>query len=1012
MTAERWQTVKAIFEAALEHEPGARTQFVKDRCGADEDLRREVDSLLLWEAKETAAPALLFPSAAEEVPVITERYEVKRELGRGGMSVVYLARDRQLLDKPVVVKVLLEETGQDAWIRQKFLQEMEALSRIDHPGVVGVLDTGVTAEGKRFLVMQYIEGGTLRSIIELAGIGFARTASIIRQVGQALGAAHEKGVWHRDLKPENIMVQRRNGEDHVRLIDFGIAGIQNSQFTGEKTKIAGSVQYMAPEQLMGQGCAASDTYALALVACELLIGSLPRETGGGSRALPEEIPDAARRPILKALAFRPEWRYADVREFSEELCRALTSGIEKATARGTVEIAHVLFTDLVGYSLLPMDRQKDYLKELQEVVRESEHFRAAEATGDLISLPTGDGMALAFFGDPTAPASCALEVAAGLKKRPHLKLRMGINSGPVYRVADLNANANLAGGGVNMAQRVMDCGDAGHILLSKNVADVLSQLSEWSPWLRDLGRRTVKHGVVVHLYALATAEVGNREPPHRIAGKGADARSRWRWSIAAAVALAIGAGALWFGRNGLAMRPAPDKASVAVLPFADMSPEKNREYFSDGMAEEVLNALARTPGLRVAGRTSSFRFRGRSGDYAEIGRKLNVATILEGSVGMQGNRTRIRVQLIKAADGFQLWSDSFERDATDLFAAEEQIAGAVRSSLEVALLRSGPAPASRTSNPEAYNAYLQGLYFLQQHTPASHDKADSYFEKAVQLDPGFAKGWAGLAEAFSGKAGDGADPEGNYGKAREAAARALKLDPTLAEAHAAMAWVQQFEDWDWAGADASYKKALQLEPGNAIVVSHAGILARILGHVDEASSLGRQAMQMDPLSPGTTYNAGTSFYYAGRFDEAIGAFRKALELRPEMARPHSWIGRVYLAQGKAKEAQAEAELESYPELRLFGLALAFGAMGRREESDAKMAEIHSQYYMEAELYASRGEVDRAFAALDRAFAEHDTGLAQLKGDPLLKSLMGDKRYSALLKKMRLPDGFTPPQTWL
>ena len=642
MTADRWKQAKSIFDGAVECDPETRANYVHERCGNDEELLKEVESLLASDQEassllehpviEAAAMAAaqafnVRPSDAmnEATLILKNRYEVVRELGRGGMSVVYLARDRQLLAKPVVIKVLLEETKQDAWIRQKFQQEMEALARIDHPGVVGVLDTGTTPEGNQFLVMQYIEGSTLRSVIEPGGMNFVRAAGLIRQVGQALAAAHEKGVWHRDLKPENIMLQRQGGEDHIRLIDFGIAGIQNSQFSGEKTKVAGSLTYMAPEQFAGNPGAASDTFALGVVAYEILTGKKPFSPDSMARLVAEDqsrpvpprelrpdLPEAAERSILKALSFKPEFRQAEVREFSEELWRALT-GAEPArrttTVPGTVEIAHVLFTDLVGYSLLSMDQQKEYLGQLQQIVQESPQFRASEANGDIVTLPTGDGMALAFFRDPTAPAQCALEVAAALKDKPHLMLRMGIHSGPVYRMADVNANANLAGGGINMAQRVMDCGDAGHILVSKSTADVLLQLNQWSPYLTDLGECTVKHGVKIHLCTLSTAEVGNRERPKKLAPVAAPGRKS-KSLAAGVVALAVAAagGAWWLGRTGFGPHPAQDQSSIAVLAFKDLSPEQNQAYFSEGLAEELLDTLSKIQGLRVAARTSSFLF--------------------------------------------------------------------------------------------------------------------------------------------------------------------------------------------------------------------------------------------------------------------------------------------------------------------------------------------------------------------------------------------------------------------
>lgn len=496
-----------------------------------------------------------------------DRYEIERPLGRGGMSAVYLARDRQLLSKRVVVKVLLEEMDEDAWMRQKFLQEMEALARIDHPGVVGVLDTGLTPDGKQFLVMQYVEGQTLRGSIQAGGLPLDKAASLIRQIGQALGAAHDVGVWHRDLKPENIMLQRSGSEDYAKLIDFGIAGIQNSQFTGEKTKVAGSLSYMAPEQFAGNPCAASDTYALGVVAYEILTGNPPFSSSSMTHLVAEDLtvtlprsarpdlPEAAERAIMKALAFRPEDRQASVRELGEQLSAALTDTeatrrtFEEPTRRtagepaGGLEMAHVLFTDLVGYSMLPMDRQKQYLGELQAIVRAAPRFRAAEKAGDIISLPTGDGMALVFFGDPSAAAQCALEVAVGLKSKPHLQLRMGIHTGPVYRVADINTNANVAGGGINIAQRVMDCGDAGHILVSKATADVLLQLSDWAPCLCDLGEHAVKHGVKVHIYNLATAEAGNAARPAKLAAAAAPAKKSKKGLVAVVVTAVVAAGA-------------------------------------------------------------------------------------------------------------------------------------------------------------------------------------------------------------------------------------------------------------------------------------------------------------------------------------------------------------------------------------------------------------------------------------------------------------------------------------
>src|SRR5947209_4613105 len=352
MTAQRWQQVKRLFDEAVERDPVSRAEFLRQSCGPDEELLEQVEALLASDGQKTSFSASPFveaagiaaaaPARALLRPTLTlvlkDRYELEREIGRGGMSVVYMARDRQLLAKRVVVKILLEETSTDPWISRKFLQEMEALARIDHPGVVGVLDTGLTPEGKPFLVMQYVEGDTLRGHIEKGPMDLVRTAKIVRQVAQALAAAHEKGVWHRDLKPENIMLQHSGDEDYVKLIDFGIAGIQDSKFTGEATKVAGTLTYMAPEQFAGNPCAASDTYALGVVAYEMLTGKPPFPASSMSHLVQDgltwemprrtrpDVPDAAEKAILKAVSFRPEARQASIRDLGDDLFLALTGG--------------------------------------------------------------------------------------------------------------------------------------------------------------------------------------------------------------------------------------------------------------------------------------------------------------------------------------------------------------------------------------------------------------------------------------------------------------------------------------------------------------------------------------------------------------------------------------------------------------------------------------------------------------------------------------------------------------
>jgi len=680
---------------------------------------------------------------------------------------------------------------------------------------------------------------------------------------------------------------------------------------------------------------------------------------------------------------------------------------------GRLQIAHVLFVDVVSYSVMPMDKQEQTLRALQEAVRNTDEFVRAHDSDQLISLPTGDGMALVFFNDAEAPAHCAVQLSRALQEQADIKVRMGIHSGPVYRVADINANRNVAGGGINMAQRVMDCGDAGHILVSKSVADVLGQVGFWRNMLHDLGEAEVKHGVMLHIYNLYSDEIGHREAPHKLqtapkTATSATARGRRRMLVVVGVLVAVlaVAAAFWLRRAGRGS--AGGTPSIAVLPFVDMSSEKNQEYFSDGLAEELLNDLAKIQGLRVAARTSSFQFKGKNEDLRTVGEKLNVGAILEGSVRKQGSRVRITAQLIKVGDGFHLWSETYDREMNDIFAVQDEIARSVAGSLKVALLGKKTAiPSSQGTNADAYNAYLQGEYFLKRHGKENLEKSLGYYEQTIKLDPGYAPAWVGLAAARSDQADRGYLPvEEGYRKAREAAERALALDANLAEAHAAMGGIKMSYDWDWAGAEASYQRALALEPGNAKFVRNAGMLAKTLGRFDEALAQDRRAVELDPLSVPAHNTLGFAAYYAGRREEAAAALKKALELNPEFPGSHNSLGQVYLAQSHPQEALAEMEREPEPELRLQGQALAYHALGRKKESDVALAELIAKYQAEAafqiaEVYAFRGEADRALEWLERAYSQRDSGLAEMKGDPLLKSLERDPRYAAFLKKMRL-----------
>ena len=666
--------------------------------------------------------------------------------------------------------------------------------------------------------------------------------------------------------------------------------------------------------------------------------------------------------------------------------------------------------DIVGCSKLASDEQKRIVGRLQEAVRESAEFRRSRVNGHVISLPTGDGMALAFFTKLDAALQCAIEITRTIQAESLCKIRMGVHTGPVFVMEDINNARNISGAGINRAERVMSCGGDGHILLSDNAAESLRHLSAWRDKIHDVGECQIKDGWI-RVWNFVDGAIGNAELPKK-SRKYMRSRRLAKTAALAALGLllvAAVAGAFWAGGGNRRAMPGLERPSIAVIPFSDISPEKNQEYFSDGLSEELLNGLAKIPDLRVAGRTSSFQFKNKNVDCRTMGKKLNVANLLEGSVRKQGNRARIAVSLIKSDDGFDLWSETFDKEMNDIFAVEEEIARAVMGALKVKLL-GGKAPVStaQNTNAAAYNAYLQGKYFQRRGSRETLEKAVDYFEQSIKLDSRFVPAWVGLGESRSTQAGSAyISVEDGYRKAREAVQRALELDPGLGEAHAAMGSIQLFHDRNWSAADTSYQRALALDAGNSKAMRGAGATARILGRLDDALALDRRAIDVDPLDASAYSQTALILYYAGRNDEAAATLNKALELTPALRYAHAYLGQIYLAESRAQQALEEMEQEKHPAFRLCGLAIAYHALGRKDQSDASLAELIANFkagnsYQIAETLAFRGETDRAFDWLNLAYTDHDTGLTEIKVDPLLRNLRTDRRYNSLLAKMRLP----------
>ena len=449
--------------------------------------------------------------------------------------------------------------------------------------------------------------------------------------------------------------------------------------------------------------------------------------------------------------------------------------------------------------------------------------------------------------------------------------------------------------------------------------------------------------------------------------------------------------------------------SIAVLPLLNESGDPKDEYFSDGLSEELIAALAQIRELKVIGRSSSFRFKDKREDSKTIGEKLGVTTLLEGTVRKQGDRVRIVAELINAQDGIELWSRTFDRELKDIFAVQQEIATAVASSLKTRLLGSEQRSAanSATQNTEAHNAYLLGHYYFLRRNTEDYRKAVADFDEAIRLDPKYALAYTERSEAWTLIGDLTGQRETAWPKAERDAEQAVALAPDLAEAHGALGWVRFFTQWKLAEGLKELRRAKELSPSNPTAND---LLTRVLtyvGNLAEAEKLARETIELDPLAFTPPFNLARILWLEGRLDEAEAAAHKAADLQPEAASTHRYQVFVALQRGDAQSALHEARLEPDDTYRRFELALAYVAQKDQPAADAALADLiatgrNIAAFQIAEVYAVRGETDKAFEWLQISFDTHDTGLLGLKVDPLLRGLRDDPRYKALVAKMNFP----------
>ena len=930
--------------------------------------------------------------------------------------------------------------------KRRFAQEARAASALNHPNIITIHD--IAHENCiDLIVMEYVPGKTLGDLIAGKGLPLKEALSYAVQMADALATAHSAGIIHRDLKPSNIMVTE-NGL--VKVLDFGLAKLvdQNKGMgsrTTETIGLKGTPAYMSPEQAAGRSVdVRSDIFSFGVVLYEMITGtqafhgddqlsilaSLARDEPEKITALAPLTPIELERAILRALRKDPQLRWQSMADLKVALTE-VPPELASEGSRQALEMASILFIDMVSYSPELMDRQNQLITKLQDIVRGTEQFRTATLHGDLVSLATGDGMALVFFRDPVAPVRCALEIARAAKQTPGLNLRMGLHNGPVYRHADINDELNAVGGGIDTAQRVMDAGDTGHILVSSGLAEVLAQVGPWKEYLADFGEHSVKHGGVLHFYNLYTGDAGNLAQPSkwgkpdveivpRKPGEGKNVvpaapvgprlRVNRRQVGTALVTMVASVGAVELYRYTKGPRVFD---SVAVLPFANSGSDPEVEYLSDGITEDLINALSQVQNLSVRSRSSVLRYKAHPVEPQVAGQKLQVQAVLTGSVSQRNGELSISAELVDPRNNRQIWGQQYSRKAEDLLAVQREISQEIAQKLRTRLSGEDEKKLTKrhTENAEAYQLYLKGRYYWNKHTQAGLRKAAEYFGQAIKQDPSFALAYAGLADTYSLQSGL-IPPTEIFPKAKRAALEAIRLDNNLSEGHAALAFISFHFDWNWAEAERAYRRAIDLNPNYPLAHSYYARYLCAMQRFNEAIAEIDQALRLDSLSLVLNTSRGLAFYQARQYDRAIEQQRRTIEMESGFASAHANLAEAYVQKGRFKEAISEFETS----LKLGGedagllaeLGQTYAFSGRTAEARHLLHTLQTlsrqRYVLPtfiARMYGALGEKDEAFQYLNRGYSERCWPMVFLKVDPLCDPLRSDPRFSELLKRVGL-----------
>ncbi len=976
MDSERLKQIEEIYHAVIDLPSEDQKSFIDKCCGDDEDLRREVESLLDFDgpadnfidASPESLAAEMFTGTEDRGRLIDEKighYHIISKIGEGGMGEVYLAEDAKLARK-VALKLLPEAFIGDQYRMERFVREAKSVSALNHPNIITIYEIG-ESNGVHFIATEYIAGKTLNEYAHRRPLKYRTVLKIAIQVASALDEAHSAGIVHRDIKPENIMIRP---DGLLKVLDFGIAKLSDRENTNldanksiktDGTRpgiIIGTADYMSPEQARGGMIdARSDIFSLGIVLYEILCGKKPFD---GENAVDTigailhkepiplgdhilNLPPAIGHIIDKSLQKNVSDRYQNIKNVLIDL-RNAKNRLDYNELESSLTPEFRIESRTAPATNRAKQEQKTQLFEASDSaqidsLQNTPPHNLTYAEGEKLNLEVGN--APAREGEPQLPPNPERETHITDQERSYTQK---------YSTSDEIGAAVFSG-----------------------VETTDPQVPGPNNFLSRLRQMRIFPAASIIVFLIAVGFLGLQY---------LNANSQIR--------------------------------SIAVIPFANETAVEENELLSDGLSESLIGKLSQLPQVKVIARSSSFKYKGRELDVAEIGESLGVQAVITGRISKVGDNLQISVEMINAADKTRIWGETYIRKASGTLDVPEEIAQDISKNLHLTLSvdQKRQMEKNSTVNAQAYQLNLTGVFYQRQNGADNLKKAVEYQNEAIALDPNFAQAYAEAALNYAALVEIGAlDPSIGKPKSRDAAEKAVALDRALPVAYFALGYIEN-QDLNFASARQNFEKAIELNQNFAGAHTLYAAYLSQFGQTEEALSEIKRAQELDPLRAGLIGNEGIIYYYARRYGEAISKMQEGLRPEPENAPARVLLGQVYSADGQYAKAIREFEtaLQTDPESTSTSIYLgsAFALSGDREKAVAILNELQtSKQYVSpavfAILYASLGDIEPAFKSLEKAYAERDNQLQVLKVEPGYDPLRKDPRFADLLRRMGLPE---------